>query len=52
MAYSTATRARATIERLARASVSGIEFQWSAVDELRRIVGFGSMCWTSVDPAT
>ena len=24
----------------------------SAVDELRRIVGFGSMCWTSVDPAT
>jgi DNA-binding CsgD family transcriptional regulator len=52
MAYSTATRARATIERLARASVSGIEFQWSAVDELRRIVGFGSVCWTSVDPAT
>jgi DNA-binding CsgD family transcriptional regulator len=52
MPYSTATRARATIERLARASVSGIEFQWSAVDELRRIVGFGSVCWTSVDPAT
>lgn len=52
MSYSTATRARATIERLAQATVSGIEFQWSAVDELRRIVGFGSMCWTYVDPAT
>jgi DNA-binding CsgD family transcriptional regulator len=52
MAYSTAMRARATIERLARASVPGVEFQWSAVDELRRIVGFGSVCWTSVDPAT
>jgi len=52
MAYSTATRARATIEQLARGSVSGLDFQWSAVDELRRIVGFGSMCWTSVDPAT
>jgi DNA-binding CsgD family transcriptional regulator len=52
MAYSTTTRAKATIERLAQASVSGIEFQWSAVDQLRRIVGFGMMCWTSVDPAT
>jgi DNA-binding CsgD family transcriptional regulator len=52
MGYSTAARARTTIERLAGASVSGVEFQWSAVEELRRIVGFGSMCWTSVDPAT
>lgn len=52
MAYSAATRAGGTIERLARASVSGIEFQWSAVHQLRRIVGFDSMCWTSVDPAT
>lgn len=52
MSYSTATRARAAIERLAQATVSGIEFQWSAVDELRRIVDFGSMCWTYVDPVT
>jgi DNA-binding CsgD family transcriptional regulator len=52
MAHSTATRAGARIERLARSSVSGTEFQWSAVDELHRIVGFDLMCWTSVDPAT
>jgi len=52
MGYSTATRARATIQRLARWTVSGTEFQWSALDELHRIVGFDLMCWTSVDPAT
>ena len=52
MGYSAATRAGATIEWLARASVSGTEFQWSALVELRRIIGFDSMCWTSVDPAT
>lgn len=44
--------AYAAIERMAGTRSTCEAFQWSAVPELRRIVGFDSMCWSLIDPMT
>ncbi|OLZ50065.1 hypothetical protein BS329_20795 [Amycolatopsis coloradensis] len=44
--------AYAAIDRLARQRSTCEDFQWAAVSDLRRIVGFDSMCWNLIDPLT